>query len=207
MSKQDEHIEFQFLDDRQLWKAFKSGDQKAYACIYQKHVRLLFTYGSKLTKDRDLVKDCIQDLFFYLWNRREKLGETDHINYYLFKSLRRSIIDKLGKADIHILDGETSPDYNFKMVSSFEANLIEHQSFEEDHKRLVRALDQLPERQKETIFLKYYHNLSFEEIASIMSINRRSVYKLMHKALDALQKSLLPILFSIFLSFHFISLF
>lgn len=205
MNKQDKRTKLQFLNDTQLWRTFKSGDQQAYAYIYQKHVRLLFNYGSKLSKDRDLVKDCIQDLFYYLWDRREHLGETDHISYYLFKSLRRSLIGKLRKENTP--DNEISPDYNFKTVSSCEVDFIKNQSLEGNHQRLACALSKLPERQKEAIFLKYYHNLSFEEIASVMSINKRSVYKLIYKAIEALQKSLQPVLLSFFLLVFFIFIF
>lgn len=199
MSKQENYVNLQFLEDGLLWNAFKSGDRRAYGYIYQKNVRLLFTYGSKLTKDRDLVKDCIQDLFVYLWDRREKLGQTDHISYYLFKSLRRSIVAKLLKAGPINQDIDVSPDYNFKIITSCETDLIEIQSSEDYNQKLAYALDQLPERQKEAIYLKYYQNLSFEEIASVMSINRRSVYKLIHKAIDCLQQSLQPLLISLFL--------
>jgi len=47
---------------------------------------------------------------------------------------------------------------------------------------------QLPARQREVIFLKYYNNLSYEEIAGIMGIEQDSVYKLTYKALEKLQK-------------------
>ena len=186
-------------DDKLLWRAFKNGDQQAYARIYQQHVRLMFKYGSKLTPDRDLVKDCIQELFLYLWERREHLGDTEHIRFYLFRSLRRSIISKLKKTDGDLLSSEISPDYNFISVASFESDLISNQSSEEYHQRLKDALSQLPDRQKEAIYLKYYHNLSFEEIASVMQVSKRPIYKFIYKALRTLQKSLLHILISLFL--------
>ena len=195
MLKRSAHTELEKLEDSQLWDAFKQGNAQAYALIYERHVRLLFSYGSKISNDRDLVKDCIHDLFYYLWEHRKTLGPTLNISYYLFKSLRRSLIAKLHKsAPAH---ESVTLDYHFKVIPSYEKELVENQRWEEERKKLASALDKLPGRQKEAIYLKYYHNLSFEEIASIMAVNRRSVYKLMDKALHHLQKTLSSVLISL----------
>jgi len=184
------------LSDAQLWTAFKSGNSRAYALIYERHVRLLFNYGSKISGDRDLVKDCIQDLFYHLWQRRENLGNTNRISFYLFKSLRRSLVEKLSKSP----ESENiSIDYRFRVIPSHENELVENQTWEDDRKKLTDALGKLPGRQKEAIYLKFYHNLSFEEIATIMAVNKRSTYKLIHKALHNLQKHLMGVLISLLL--------
>ncbi len=184
------------LSDGQLWAAFKSGNSRAYALIYERHVRLLFNYGSKISDDRDLVKDCIQDLFYHLWQRRQNLGNTNRISFYLFKSLRRSLVEKISKSS----DSKNiSIDYHFKVIPSHENELVENQTWEDDRKKLTDALGKLPGRQKEAIYLKFYHNLSFEEIATIMAVNKRSIYKLIHKALHNLQKHLMGVLISLLL--------
>jgi RNA polymerase sigma factor (sigma-70 family) len=193
MNNQDEHIDSQLLDDATLWIAFKAGDQKAYAYIYQKHVRLLFKYGINFTKDRELVKDCIQELFMYLWERKDYLGATNNITFYLFKSLRRSIINKINKADLELSENEIPSNYHVTSTPSYETDLIKAQSNQDHIKQLILALNKLPIRQKEAVFLKYYHHMSFEEIADVMSVNRKSVYKLMQNAICSLRKSFLPV--------------
>ena len=180
--KQDQLLDL--ADEQQLWKAFKQGNQRAYATIYHQQVRVLFSYGSKIVNDRDLVKDSIQDLFYYLWEHRSGLSDTDNIRRYLFTALRRNLVsqttqplDQLSRANAQ----EVSP--------SYEIQWIEQQTAEEHQQGLQEVLRTLPERQREAVFLKYYQDMSTEEMAAIMNINRRAVYKLLTKAIRNLQQA------------------
>ena len=136
-------------DEQQLWKAFKQGKQSAYATIYHEQVRVLFSYGMKIVNDCDLVKDGIQDLFYYLWEHRSGLGDTDNIRRYLFTALRRNLVShmsqQLGVQPISQLTRnvvqEVSP--------SYETQWIEQQTSEEHHQGLQMALRKLSKRQRE----------------------------------------------------------
>ena len=176
-------------DEQQLWQDFKQGKRSAYATIYHEQVRVLFSYGMKVVNDRDLVKDSIQDLFYYLWEHRSGLGDTDNIRRYLFTALRRNLIsqaaEQLAVQPISQLTGngvqETSP--------SYETQWIEQQTSEEHRQELQTALRKLSKRQREAVFLKYYQDMSTEEMATVMHINRRAVYKLLTKAIRNLQQT------------------
>ena len=72
-------------DDQQLWLSFRGGDHNAYNLLVRKHANLLFSYGCKFSRDEDFIKDCIQDVFFELWNRREKISHAASVKAYLFK--------------------------------------------------------------------------------------------------------------------------
>ena len=60
--------------DKEIWNAFKGGSLTAYKLIYEKHIDLLFNYGNKITQHKELVEDCMQDLFVDLWIKKSKLG-------------------------------------------------------------------------------------------------------------------------------------
>src|SRR5438045_1549703 len=85
------------IDEEQLWLAFKGGDEQAFAKIFHLHYKKLCNYGFKIIPNKDVVKDCVQDLFISLWNNREKLEYTGAINFYLIKSLRGKILRLLNK--------------------------------------------------------------------------------------------------------------
>lgn len=55
-----------------LWKSFQKGDDKSFSIIYQQHIGSLLLYGSKLSHDRELVRDCIQEIFVNLFLKRKK---------------------------------------------------------------------------------------------------------------------------------------
>ena len=85
------------LRNTQLWLAFKSGDSEALGQLASEHYRVLYNYATKFTKDRELIKDCIQDLFLYLWDQRENLHSSPFVTIYLLKSLKHNLFKKLNQ--------------------------------------------------------------------------------------------------------------
>ncbi|QNF34141.1 sigma-70 family RNA polymerase sigma factor [Adhaeribacter swui] len=165
------------------WNNLRKGSEVAYAAIYENYVSVLYTYGCRINPDEEVVKDCLQDLFLTLWKNHATLGATDSIKFYLFRALRREIARKAPKLKILKNDEAATAE------SSFEDRLITDEESLHHTKALEIALKQLSERQREAIYLKYYQNMSFEEIALMMDISARAVYKLIYRAIDVLQKS------------------
>ena len=166
----------QRLTDRQVWRAFRQGSRVAYAFIYEKFFSSLYNYGYKFAQDGPLIEDCIQDLFVYILEHRASLSETDSIKYYLFKALRGAICKRTKQQLTHQgLHREEETD--FKLVFSYEASWLESRISQERNEQLLHELNQLPSRQKEAIFLRFYDELSFAEIADVMGIEPTSVYK------------------------------
>lgn len=177
------------ITDVQLWQEFQSGSEEAFATIYKNNVSRLYNYGLKLIADKDLVMDAIQDLFVELWEAKERLGKVKSIKSYLYKSIRRKIISQLSK--------ERKSGYSEKMDErvfegspSAEISLIEKQQFDKERKKLNLALADLPKRQREIVYLKYYAQLSYSEISEILGINKKTAYSLMARSIDQLKRSL-----------------
>ncbi len=184
---------YPYSTDLELWQAFKSGSKEAYSFMYRKFAPVLYNYGCKICGDKSLVEDSIQDLFIHILTNKQALSDTTNIKFYLFKSLRREIITKLTTHQKHfssaysLLPFDSSPAC---ALPSHETLLISAQQTEEQTQILTKELSSLPARQKEAIFLKFYDNLSYDEIASIMEIDHKSVYKTIYKAIDVLQKKI-----------------
>ena len=165
-----------------LWKSFQEGDSKALGHLANHHYKVLFNYATKFTKDRELIKDCIQDLFLFLWDHREKLQSSPFVTIYLLKSLRNNLFKKLNQEKRNASD-DLDIDLPFTEGISPESELIELEMFYENESKLKSLLTSLPKRQQEVIFLKFYEGLSIEEIAEIMDMNRQSVSNLLHRAI------------------------
>ena len=67
---------------------------------------------------------------------------------------------------------------------------IETESHQQQQKHLLKAIHQLPKRQREIVYLFYYNNLSYKEIASVMSLEVKTVYNQIYTALETLKKHL-----------------
>lgn len=170
-----------------LWKAFKSGDKSAFEKLYELYINDLLSYGYRVTSDRQLIRDSIQDLFLHLWQTRSNLSDTDSIRFYLYRSLRNRIIRNMEKANQTSIDTANLFE-NIIGALSVEDDLIENEQLSEQQVKLKQAIQQLPKRQQEIIQLRYYHDFSFEEIAEMMQINNQSVRNLLHRAITELRQ-------------------
>ena len=169
-----------------VWLAFREGSRKAFDTIYKTHIQSLIQYGYKLTSNRSLIQDCIQDLFVELWQNRTSLGQVRSIKYYLLKSLRYKLIRALQKNNIQTLDGAEVPDDS----GTIESQILAQEDSHRYAQQLAVALLQLPKRQKEAIHLRYYQELSNEEVARMMGVNYQSACKFIYTALGTLRKKL-----------------
>lgn len=158
--------------------------------LYIKFSPLLYDYGCKITTQTALVEDSIHDVFVNLLKRPQYAYTIENPKAYLFKSFRRLLINKL-KADKQsyeiLLYGEHYP---FHIELSYETHQILEERSEEQHQKLSYALQQLSSRQKEAIYLKFYGNHSYEEVASIMKLEKSALYSLIYKSLTQLRKVL-----------------
>lgn len=175
-------------DEMALWRAFKSGDEAAFARMYQRYSRILYGYGFRVTQDAALIEDSIQDLFIELWRTRENLSDTTSIKYYLFRSLRRRISRTLNTDPLRSEATELPEQAEWLSTPSAEALLVECQANADRIAGLQRAVAGLSRRQREVISLRFYHNHDYKEICDIMSLNYQSVCNLVYRALDTLRQ-------------------
>ena len=173
-------------NDAYLWDTFRNGDdQAALTHIYNAHVQALFKYGSKLSKDESFVMDCIHDLFADVIHHRSTIGGTDNIRLYLIRSLRNKMLRNLKKQKTDLLE-----DYPFLLEGVLDEPLHEQTTNQNQRRRLREALNKLPERQKEAVYLRYIMDFENEEIVKIMGISYQAVRNTLHKAIEYLRKNL-----------------
>jgi RNA polymerase sigma factor (sigma-70 family) len=187
-----------------VWRAFKNGDKAAFASLYTFYIRELLTYGYTITSDHTLIEDSIQDLFFELWQSRQRISDTTSVKFYLFKALRYKIIRNLKSnalvnfQDIELhLNDLSSPSHESRLIG-FEVQSLQMEN-------LKMLISQLPKRQQEAINLRYYHGFSNEEIAQIMGVNYQSVCNFIFSALRKLKDNLKVSVTSFFIFFSFFS--
>ena len=172
---------------KKLWQNFTGGDKKSLALLFRYFYEDLYNYGIKLTGSRDFTEDGLQDLFLKLWKTRDKLTEVENLRAYMFTSLRHVLIDSLRWYNRQT-NTDKPEDEIFVMEFSPEDILIREQIDIESRKKILYALNSLPSRQKEAIYLRYFDNLDFETIASVMHINIQSARNFIHKGILALRE-------------------
>ncbi|SFD93608.1 RNA polymerase sigma factor [Spirosoma endophyticum] len=173
---------------QQLWQEYRSGDMYALAKIMQSYYSDLFHWGMRLHTDRDFVKDCIQEVFMNLWKLQKSINSVDNVRSYLLVVLKTHILRELANKH-RSFKSTLSDDYSFSVEFAADIQLIEEENEVYKIRKLEHVINNLPERQKELIYLRFYQDLSFEQIADVMHLGRQSVYNLLQKSLNSLRKN------------------
>ncbi len=163
------------------WQRFKDGDRAVFESMIRDHYRTLFDYGRKFIVDYDALTDCIHDLFTSLWDRREFLGSTDQIKPYLLKSLRNRILKE--KQRTTAFTNIEDLDELFLSEDNVESRIISSENSEDQKKQIGYVSHTLTRRQQEIIYLKFYENLTNDQIATVLAISRPAVANLLHLTL------------------------
>ena len=176
--------------DYMLWEDFRKGDKQALSTIYFRYVNPLFRYGKKFSSNDELIKDLIQDLFFDLIRTRSTLGSTDHIYFYLIRSLRRRLAqNKLGTKKKEWI-GNYTDIMEANIVYSFEDELIKKEDISKKEKNVQKALAELSHKQREILYYRYTCDFEYEQICELMSMKYDSARKMVFRALKSLRASL-----------------
>ena len=169
-----------------LWHQSQSGDSVAFCHLADKLYSTLFNYGMNFTNDREFIKDSIQELLIHIWEKRQKI-EIQFVSIYFLRSLRNQLLQEFRKSSntrifLDIDEVNQISDYH-----NIETEIEQNEVYSENQFKVRNAINELPPRQKEAIFFKYFEGMENEQIADVMQVNRQSVANLLFKALSTLK--------------------
>lgn len=173
-----------FNDEAKIWEDFKSGSEEALVYIYRNYVDILYKYGQQFNKDKELLKDALQELFLELIKNKAKLSKTNSIKFYLFRSYRRIIAKKTKNA---IFQQTNIEDHANDLAVDLDPETIYIQGqIDQEQKILLRkAIENLNPVQKEAICLYFFEGFSYAKIAEIFEYsNVKSVRNIIYHAID-----------------------
>lgn len=177
---------FHNKEEQDIWRSFVSGNDQSLETLYRRYFDELYNYGIKWLNNPSLTQDSIQDLFVKLMRNRANLTVPDSVKYYLLRSFRSIVLDKLKVKDrIQLMDDPKESLFQVELCP--EEQMIGQQEDNRLRKQLTDAIQQLTPRQREAIFLKYQEGLSYPEIAEMLSLSQKATYKLVARAIQTLR--------------------
>ncbi|MGO4293547.1 RNA polymerase sigma factor [Chitinophaga sp. RAB17] len=170
-----------------FWNELQQHNEHGLYKIYHELYDSLYHYGISVVPDTQMVKEAINDVFVELWKKREQLIMPDHIPNYIFICFKRRLSKLLGK------ENKRSGKYAGQLFQEpeeqpYETVLINLESDGQLRDKMERVLAQLTARQKEFIRLRFYENMSMEEISLQTSASIRTIYNTLHTAIVQLRK-------------------
>ncbi len=169
-------------EEQKLWREMLAGDVTAFEHLIDRTYDLLFNYGTKFNSDRELIKDCIQDVFLGVWEKKDALNAEIPPKPYLLASLRRRLHRLASRLRMDCTDYYNESDIVFDLEFNAEYQLIESENDRQLASRMTEMLNELPKRQKEAVFLRFYNDMEREQIALVMDIQPQSVSNLLQEA-------------------------
>jgi RNA polymerase sigma factor (sigma-70 family) len=173
-------------NDVVLWAKMRTGNDEALAELYRSYLPSLHKHGMYICRDRELVSDCIHELFSRLWTRREHIRAATNVKVYLYRSLERIILAQLFRSRRRYTYANTED----LSSDSFEKLLIDGELRKQQLGEIKKCLRALPKCQREVIFLKFFNDLTYPEISEIMNLQLASVYNLTSKAIERLREKM-----------------
>jgi RNA polymerase sigma-70 factor (family 1) len=178
--------------DQCLIARLRQDDQQAFAALYERHWKKLFSTAYNILRDEEAARDIVQDIFVSLWERRHDTTIEYPLSYLLqatkfgvFKSIRtlsrrNAFYDRLARVSTDII--------------------LENPMLFKDLSHLVNGIiRQLPEKQRQAFLYSREAGMSYSDIAREMNISVKMVEKYISRTLHVLRLKLHNFFFTIFL--------
>lgn len=181
----------QYSNDVDHWAKMLEGDHDAFNILYERYFPMLFRYALRFTTNRSIIKDLLQDLFTSLFLKCRELPPVHNPRSYLLVAIRRKVIKKIQQEAKISTEAIQEQEYDFSLELSAENAIINKQSWEQQRYLLEQTLALLTRRQKEAIYLRFYEEMSYDEIAEVMSLKEvKYARTLVYRALTEMREQL-----------------
>lgn len=155
---------------------------EAVVQLYTTHYRPLVRLASLLVRHSGEAEEIVQDAFVAMHDKWRKLKEPERAAGYL----RTTVVNKARSAQRrHVVADKHTP-RSLPHAASAEHDVLAG----ETRSSVIAALNQLPQRQREVLVLRYYLDLSEADIAATLGISRGSVKSHASRGMSAIRSTL-----------------
>jgi len=174
------------IRDTEIIRRIRQGDKRQFESLFRSSYVSLVRYAKTIVKDHDTAEEIVQDLFFRLWQDREKIKIECTLNGYMFRAVHNK--------SLHWMDHN-------RVVNKYAEEMMNQQTentenptdiihFRELQSKIVRILERLPERCGKIFCMNRFEGLKYAEIAEKLSVSIKTVEANMGKALKEFRKAL-----------------
>jgi RNA polymerase sigma factor (sigma-70 family) len=132
------------------------------------------------------VEDAIQEVFINLIKYRKSIGFVKNLQGYLISTFRRQLLLDMSKQK-NTISTEQMPEGFFDYYKSADSDISDKEEKEFLHSTIANCVNELTDKQKEIIFLRFEREISYEEIANILNISVESCYKSIYRSIKTIR--------------------
>jgi len=171
------------MDDIQLLRMLQEGNAEAFAVIYNRYWKLLYTTAYHIIQDEDFAKDAVQEVFIALWQRRAD-ADIQVLKAYLQQAARFQVLKS-------IRSQKTDKQFYSRLAAVTADIVYEHPLlFKEQEALLEDIMHALPEDCRLVFKLSREEHLTYKQIATRLNIAEKTVEKKMSICLKHIRQAL-----------------
>jgi len=175
------------IQDKELVKRLRADDMSAFDTVYRLYSKRVFRFAISLLKNREDAEEIVQEVFFRVWEKRERLREHLSFRSYLFTITYNTSISLIRKRVRENAWLNSVKELQQPVDGRTPGMEMEYAELEE---KVKRTIEELPVRQREIFLLSREEGLSYKEIAERLGISVNTVENHMVKALRFLRDHL-----------------
>ncbi|TVT28997.1 sigma-70 family RNA polymerase sigma factor [Salinicoccus cyprini] len=176
--------------EAELYERIQSGDRNALESLYIRYEKLLFSYAYKMTSNREMSEEIVQDVFIKVWRKKGAYDPSKgKLSTWLITLTRNSTIDVLRRQKMETYEYDerddidpTQSEQNSPVEAAVEAG--------EDKAMIRRAMEGLSREQQRIITLFYFRACSHSQIAESLDLPIGTVKSRIRLALQHLKKNI-----------------
>ncbi len=176
------------VDDNILIDKFLKGDERAFSLLINKYKRKIYLTAYRLLGNHEDANDIVQEVIIKIYQELKNFRRESSIYTWIYRITTNLSLNALRRKKIRqFFDYDELEEWFFKdEKQSPEVNFREN----ELSNKLQSAIDKLPEKQKRVFVLRYYDNLTYEEISEILGTSVGALKANYFHAINKLQKEL-----------------
>jgi RNA polymerase sigma-70 factor (ECF subfamily) len=183
--------------DESLMLRYQAGDRAAFSQLVRRHQTQLFNFALRQVRMPQVAEDVVQETFVRVVSNAADFKHEARFTTWVYTITRNLCIDHLRKKALRkhpSLDesrGEEGDGPTLgEQTADPRASVEREATGTELKERIARAVDTLPDEQREVFLMREIANLPFKEIAEITSVPENTVKSRMRYALERLQEAL-----------------
>ncbi|MBQ0094893.1 MAG: sigma-70 family RNA polymerase sigma factor [Bacteroidaceae bacterium] len=179
------------MTDDMLVSLYSNGNNKAFDTLLSRYQDKLYSYINFVVRNRDLANDIFQETFVKAIVTLQKgcYSSAGKFGAWLTRIAHNLIIDWYRQQNGSNTVSNDAQEYDLLNDASLsEANVEDSMINEQTLSDVRRLVDQLPDNQREVVFMRYYQDLSFKEIADITGVSINTALGRMRYALLNIRK-------------------
>ncbi len=180
------------MSDEELALAYIDGNNRAFDELLTRNQEKIFTYIMYVVKDEDLANDLFQETFLKVITKLQnhQYADSGKFLWWLTRIAHNVIIDyyRAQKSD-KVVDAPRENDLsNLRSDNVMDGNRENELSNAQVLKDVKRLMDALPEAQRDVVYMRFYQELSFKEIAKLTNVSINTSLGRMRYALINLRR-------------------